>query len=172
MNAGQNGEHKPREDAHPIWKARPSHHILFDTIATRSYANAAILLQNSNYLIPDDCICTEERMNPDMKTRLSGFACLLIGLAMSWPTIFERLQKAREGVPAIQVWSLASFLVGPLIVLGLTMMILGGRTETLMRNAEKKRMTAFGNLIALLCLVIGFAGMLGTTYLLRSYGYQ
>ena len=111
-------------------------------------------------------------MNPDLKARLSGVVCILIGLAISWPTIFERLQKAQSGEPSINVWSLASFLVGPFIVIGLTMVLLGGRTETLTRNAEKKRMTALGNVIALLCFGAGLAGMLGTTYVLRSYGYQ
>jgi hypothetical protein len=110
-------------------------------------------------------------MGPDVKTRLAGIACVLAGAAISWPTIFDRLRLARQGVPEISTWSLASFLVGPLIVFGLTMMIFGARTEALIRNAEKKRLTLFGNLIALACTVAGFGGMLGTTYLLRTYGY-
>jgi hypothetical protein len=110
-------------------------------------------------------------MNPDVKTRLAGIACVLAGAAISWPTIFDRLRLAEQGVPEISTWSLASFLVGPLIIIGLTMMIFGARTEALTRNAEKKRLTLFGNLIALACTVAGFGGMLGTTYLLRTYGY-
>ena len=111
-------------------------------------------------------------MNSDIKARLSGVVCILIGLAISWPTIFDRLQKAQAGEPTIHVWSMASFLVGPFIVIGLTMVLLAGRTEALTRNAEKKQMTALGNLIALLCFATGLAGMLGTTYVLHSYGYQ
>jgi hypothetical protein len=110
-------------------------------------------------------------MNPDVKTRLAGFACVLAGAAISWPTIFDRLRLAREGAPQINTWSLASFMVGPLIIFGLTMMIFGARTEDLMRNAEKKRLTLFGNFLALACAAAGFGGMLGTTYLLQSYGY-
>jgi hypothetical protein len=111
-------------------------------------------------------------MNPDVKARLAGFACFVAGAAMSWPTIFDRLRLARQGVPEINTWSVASALVGPLIIFGLTLMILGARTEALTRDAEKKRLTFFGNSIALACAVAGFGGMLGTTYLLRSYGYQ
>lgn len=111
-------------------------------------------------------------MNADLKARLGGFACVAGGLAISWPTIFERLQKAQQGVDRIQVWSLASFLVGPLIVMGLTLILFGERTEALTRNAEKKRLTHLGNLIFLACAVTGFGGMLGTAYLLQSYGYR
>ncbi|KQN76810.1 hypothetical protein [Devosia sp. Leaf64] len=111
-------------------------------------------------------------MYPDLKARLSGLACILAGVVISWPTIFDRLRLAQEGVPEISTWSLASFLVGPLIVFGLTLLILGERTEVLMRDAEKKRMKPLGNLIALACAVAGFGGMLGTTFLLQSYGYQ
>ncbi|MDV3253578.1 hypothetical protein DevBK_19740 [Devosia sp. BK] len=96
----------------------------------------------------------------------------MAGVVISWPTIFDRLRLAQEGVPEISTWSLASFLVGPLIVFGLTLLILGERTEVLMRDAEKKRMKPLGNLIALACAVAGFGGMLGTTFLLQSYGYQ
>jgi hypothetical protein len=49
---------------------------------------------------------------------------------------------------------------------------LGARTEAVTRDAERKRITPVGNIIALLCAVTGFGGMLGTSYLLRSYGYQ
>lgn len=111
-------------------------------------------------------------MNDDVKTRLAGLGCVVAGVAISWPSIFDRLRIARQGVPSISTWSMASFLVGPLIIIGLTLMILGARTEAVTRNAEKKRMTPVGNLVALLCAVTGFGGMLGTTYLLRSYGYQ
>ena len=111
-------------------------------------------------------------MNPDVKARVSGLACVVAGAAISWPTIFDRLRLARQGVPQISTWSLASFLVGPLIIIGLTMMLLGARTEALTRDAEKKRLTLLGNLIALACAVTGFGAMLGTTFLLRSYGYQ
>jgi len=110
-------------------------------------------------------------MNPDLKTRIAGVTCVLAGAAISWPTIFDRLRLAEQGVPEISTWSLASFLVGPLIVIGVTMMIFGARTEALTRNAEKKRLTPFGNFIALMCTVAGFGGMLGTTYLLGTYGY-
>ena len=111
-------------------------------------------------------------MNDNVKTRLAGLGCVVAGAAISWPSIFDRLRIARQGVPSISTWSMASFLVGPLMIIGLTLMILGARTEEVTRNAEKKRMTPVGNLIALLCAVTGFGGMLGTTYLLRSYGYQ
>ncbi|GEM_PF-6812750 len=111
-------------------------------------------------------------MNSDTKTRLSGFACLVAGALISWPAIFDRLRLAQQGIPTINTWSMASFLVGPLIVIGVTLMILGARTEALTRDAEKKRMRLLGNLIALACAVTGFGGMLGTNYLLRSYGYQ
>ena len=110
-------------------------------------------------------------MNPDVKTRLAGLACVLAGAAISWPTIFDRLRLAQQGAPQINTWSLASFLVGPLIIFGLTMMVFGARTEALTRNAEKKRLTLFGNFIALACAAAGFGGMLGTTFLLQSYGY-
>jgi hypothetical protein len=111
-------------------------------------------------------------MNPDVKARLGGLACVLAGAAMSWPTIFDRLRLARQGVPEINTWSIASALAGPLIVVGLTLMILGARTEALTRDAEKKRLTLLGNAVALACVITGFGGMLGTTYLLQSYGYQ
>lgn len=111
-------------------------------------------------------------MGSDTKVRLSGLGCVVAGVAISWPTMFDRLRMARQGAPTITTWSTASFLVGPLIIIGLTMMILGGRTEAMMRDAEKKRVTLFGNTIALACAAAGFGGMLGTTYLLRSYGYQ
>ena len=111
-------------------------------------------------------------MNSDAKTRLVGFACVVAGALISWPAIFDRLRLAQQGASTINTWSMASFLVGPLIVIGLTLMILGVRTEALTRDAEKKRMRPLGNLIALACAVTGFGGMLGTNYLLRSYGYQ
>lgn len=111
-------------------------------------------------------------MSPDGKARLYGLGCLVAGAALSWPTIFDRLRLARQGAPEISTWSMASFLVGPLIVLGLVMMVLGAGTEARMRDAERKRMRPFGNVVALACVVAGFAGMLGTNYLLRSYGYQ
>lgn len=111
-------------------------------------------------------------MIADVKTRLAGFGCVVAGAAISWPTIFDRLRLAQQGVPQINTWSLTSALVGPLIIIGVTLMIFGARTETLTRDAEKKRLTLFGNAIALACAVAGFGGMLGTTYLLRSYGYQ
>lgn len=111
-------------------------------------------------------------MNADVKARLAGGACVVAGVAISWPTIFDRLRLARHGAPQIQTWSLASGLVGPLIIIGLTMMVLGARTEALTRDAERKRIKPLGNLIALACLAAGFGGMLGTTFLLRSYGYQ
>ena len=111
-------------------------------------------------------------MNSDAKTRLGGVACVVAGALISWPTIFDRLRLAREGIPTINTWSLASFLVGPLIVIGVTLMILGARTEARTRDAEKKRMKPLGNLIALACAVTGFGGMLGTNYLLQSYGYR
>jgi hypothetical protein len=59
-----------------------------------------------------------------------------------------------------------------LIVIGLTLIMFGKRTEALMRDAERKRVTRLGNLIFLVCLVTGFGGMLGTAYLLQSYGYS
>ncbi|RYF19999.1 MAG: hypothetical protein EOO77_08960 [Oxalobacteraceae bacterium] len=111
-------------------------------------------------------------MNSDVKTRLAGFGCVVAGAAISWPSIFDRLRMAQQGVPTINTWSMASFLVGPLIIIGLTLMILGAKTEAVTRNAEEKRITPVGNLIALACAVAGFGGMLGTNYLLRSYGYQ
>ena len=74
--------------------------------------------------------------------------------------------------PEISTWSLASFLVGPLIVLGLTMIVLGERTEAMMRDAEKKRMKPLGNFIALLCVLAGFGGMVGTWFVLQSMGYK
>jgi len=49
-------------------------------------------------------------------------------------------------------------LVGPLIVIGLTMMIFGARAEALTRNAEKKRLTLFGNFIALGSVLNQLAG--------------
>lgn len=111
-------------------------------------------------------------MNDDVKARLYGLGSVVAGIAMSWPTIFDRLRLARQGAPEVSVWSMASFLVGPLIVMGLVMMLLGARTEPLMRDAERKRMRPFGNIVALACVAAGFGGMLGTSYLLRSYGYQ
>jgi len=111
-------------------------------------------------------------MTADLKARLSGMVCIIIGLAISWPTIFDRIRLAQEGVPEISSWSLASFLVGPFIVFGLVMVVLGERTEPLMRDAEQKRMKALGNVIAFLCLVAGFGGMVGTWMVLRAYGYQ
>lgn len=111
-------------------------------------------------------------MSPDLKARLAGLGLVVAGIVTSWPTIFDRIRLARQGVPEISTWSVASAFVGPLIVIGLTLTILGARTEALTRDAEKKRMTPLGNLIALACAVTGFGGMLGTTYLLRSYGYQ
>lgn len=96
----------------------------------------------------------------------------MAGALISWPAIFDRLRLAQQGIPTINTWSMASFLIGPLIVIGVTLMILGARTEALTRDAEKKRMRPLGNLIALSCAVTGFGGMLGTNYLLRSYGYQ
>lgn len=63
-------------------------------------------------------------------------------------------------------------LVGPFIVVGLTLLILGDKTEATTRDAEKKRMKPLGNLIALACLVAGFGGMIGTWFVLRSYGYR
>lgn len=111
-------------------------------------------------------------MNPDLKARLFGLALVVGGLLTSWPTIFDRIRLARMGVPEISTWSLTSAFVGPLIVIGLAIVILGERTEALTRDAEKKRMKPLGNMIALACAVTGFGGMLGTTYLLRSYGYQ
>ena len=97
-------------------------------------------------------------MNPDLKTRIAGVTCVLAGAAISWPTIFDRLRLAEQGVPEISTWSLASFLVGPLIVIGLTMMIFGARAEALTRNAEKKRLTLFGNFIALGSVLNQLAG--------------
>ncbi len=111
-------------------------------------------------------------MNDNVKTRCYGLGCVVAGVAISWPTIFDRLRLARQGVPEINVWSMASFLVGPLIVLGFVMMMFGTRTETLMRDAEHKRMKPFGNIVALACVIAGFGGMLGTAYMLRSYGYR
>lgn len=111
-------------------------------------------------------------MSPDLKARLGGLACIAAGVAISWPTIFDRLRLAGQGVPEINTWSIASALVGPLIISGLTLVVLGSRTEPLTRDAEKKRLTVLGNVIALACAATGFGGMLGTTYLLRSYGYQ
>lgn len=111
-------------------------------------------------------------MSPDVKSRLSGLACVVAGIAISWPTIFDRLRLARQGVPEITTWSVTSALVGPLIIVGLALLMFGARTEALTRDAEKKRLTVLGNLIALLCAITGFGGMLGTTYLLQSYGYQ
>lgn len=111
-------------------------------------------------------------MNSDLKARLSGAVCVLIGAAISWPTIFDRIRLAKQGVPEISTWSLASMLVGPFIVVGLTLLILGDKTEATTRDAEKKRMKPLGNLIALACLVAGFGGMIGTWFVLRSYGYR
>lgn len=111
-------------------------------------------------------------MNPDVKARLWGVGLIVIGAGISWPTIFDRIRLAQQGVPEISTWSLASFLVGPLIVLGLTMIILGKRTEATMRDAEKKRMKPIGNVIALLCVLAGFAGMVGTWFVLQSLGYK
>ena len=111
-------------------------------------------------------------MNPDLKTRLAGVLCVLAGVAISWPTMFDRLRLAQEGAPDITTWSLASFFVGPLIIIGLTLMILGSRTENLTRNAEEKRITPLGNVIALACAITGFGGMLGMNYILQSYGYR
>lgn len=111
-------------------------------------------------------------MNSDVKTRLGGFACVVAGALISWPSIFDRLRLAQQGVPTITTWSMASLLVGPLIVIGVTLMVLGARAEALTRDAERKRMRPLGNLIALACAVTGFGGMLGTSYLLRFYGYQ
>jgi hypothetical protein len=117
-------------------------------------------------------IASERSMNDDVKARLAGFGCVVAGAAISWPSIFDRLRIARQGVPSISTWSTASFLVAPLIIIGMTLMILGARTEAVTRDAERKRITPVGNIIALLCAVTGFGGMLGTSYLLRSYGYQ
>ncbi len=111
-------------------------------------------------------------MNSDSKARLSGAACILIGAAISWPTIFDRIRLAKEGVPEISTWSLASMLVGPFIVIGLALLILGEKTEAMTRDPEKKRMKPLGNLIALACLVAGLGGMAGTWWILRSYGYR
>lgn len=111
-------------------------------------------------------------MNSDLKARLSGAACVVIGAAISWPTIFDRIRLAQEGVPQISTWSLASLLVGPFIVIGLTLLILGVNTEAMTRDSEKKRMKPLGNLIALACLVAGFGGMVGTWFILWSYGYK
>ena len=111
-------------------------------------------------------------MTDDAKARLYGLACVAAGIAISWPTVFDRLRLARQGAPEIGVWSMASFLVGPLIVVGLVMLSLGARTEPLLRDAERQRMRPFGNIVALASVVAGFAGMLGTSALLRSYGYR
>lgn len=111
-------------------------------------------------------------MNPDVKARLGGLVCIVIGLAISWPAIFDRIRLAQQGVPEINTWSVMSALVGPFIVIGLTLIILGSRTEALTRDAENKRLTLLGNLIALACAITGFGAMLGTMFVLRSYGYQ
>lgn len=111
-------------------------------------------------------------MNSDLKARLWGAVLIIIGAAISWPTIFDRIRLAQEDTPEISVWSLASFLVGPLIVFGFVMLILGEKTEDMTRDAEKKRMKPLGNVIALICLLAGFAGMLGTTFVLQSFGYR
>ncbi len=52
-------------------------------------------------------------MNDDVKARLYGLGSVVAGIAMSWPTIFDRLRLARQGAPEVSVWSMASFLVGP-----------------------------------------------------------
>ncbi len=111
-------------------------------------------------------------MNDDGRRAFTDWPAWWPGIAISWPTIFDRLRLARQGAPEIGVWSMASFLVGPLIVVGLVMLSLGARTEPLMRDAERQRMRPFGNIVALACVVAGFAGMLGTSALLRSYGYR
>lgn len=111
-------------------------------------------------------------MNSDVKHRLAGLACILAGGAISWPTIFERIQLAQQGVASIRTWSVASALVGPLIIIGVTLLVLGARTEPMTRDAEKKRFKPLGAVIGLACLLAGFAGMLGTMYVLRSYGYR
>jgi hypothetical protein len=110
-------------------------------------------------------------MQPDAKTRLAGLGCVVAGVLISWPAIFDRLRMAEAGAPRIQTWSMAAALVGPLIVIGITLMVLGARTDDLIRDAERKKMKPLGNLIALACAITGFGGMLGTNYLLRSYGY-
>ncbi|RYF41307.1 MAG: hypothetical protein EOO38_20850 [Cytophagaceae bacterium] len=111
-------------------------------------------------------------MGSDLQARLAGVSCVVAGAAISWPAIFDRLRIAQQGAPTITTWSTASFLVGPLIIIGLTLVILGERTGAMTRDAERKRITPLGNVIALACVAAGFGGMLGTTYLLRSYGYQ
>lgn len=57
-------------------------------------------------------------------------------------------------------------------MIGLTLLILGGKTEPMTRDAEKKRMKPLGNIIFVICLIAGFGGMVGTWMVLRSYGYQ
>jgi len=111
-------------------------------------------------------------MNSDVKTRLAGLGCVAAGAVISWPAVFDRLRIAQTGVPRISTWSMASFLAGRLIIISLTLMMLGARTEAVTRDAAKKRMTPLGSRIALACALAGFGGMLGTNYLLRSYGYQ
>lgn len=111
-------------------------------------------------------------MNSDVKHRLAGLACILAGAIISWPTIFERIQLAQQGVASIRTWSVASALVGPLIIIGVTLILLGARTEPMTRDAERKRFRPLGAVIGLACLLAALGGMLGTMYVLRSYGYR
>ena len=111
-------------------------------------------------------------MNSEVKHRLAGLACILAGMAISWPTIFERIQLARLGAASIRGWGMGSALVGPLLIIGITLVVLGARTERLTRDAQTKRFTPLGAVIGLACLLAGLGGALGTMYVLRSYGYR
>ncbi|WP_184383753.1 hypothetical protein [Roseococcus suduntuyensis] len=88
---------------------------------------------------------------------------------ISWPSISERIQFVAQGVASIRTWSVVSALVGPLIITGVALLILGARTEPMTRDAERKRFKPLGAAIGLSCPLAALGGTLGT---MHSYGYR
>jgi hypothetical protein len=111
-------------------------------------------------------------MSPDNKVRLTGLGLCLIGLFLGWISVVEPILKAGRQVERINLFGVGPFLVGALITFGLVLVMLGGRADARMRDAQAKRMTTFGNVVFALCFLAGLATMLGPRLLLQSMGYQ
>lgn len=107
-------------------------------------------------------------LNPDLQNRLGGLVFFLGGLFLGYFTVIYPLREALQQQPYVSSYPLGAFLTPPAIILGLYLLIAGGRAdEHFSKNPVPKGIW----FLIVLCFLLGLLFSIGSELFLSWLGY-